>query len=257
MQQTKLSIPIAIIIAGVIVAGAIYFTLSKKDAPETQSKIFKNTNIKPVTIDDHIQGNPDAPIKIVEFSDTECPFCKVFYSTTKKIMESFYGKDGKVSLIYRHFLLDFHKKSKKEAHATECAMELGGNEKFWQYLDKIYEITPSNDGLNLDELPKIATSIGLNKKDFEICQKSEKYNEKIENQMKDVEAIGIKGIPYSVIIFQKPITDSAVQTIYDKLMSIGASTNVITIALDKTRITFEGVLPIDIIQTIIDVGLSK
>ena len=40
--------------------------------------------------------------------------------------------------------------------ALECAGEQGGNDKFWEYTDRLYEITPANDGLDLAELPKIA-----------------------------------------------------------------------------------------------------
>ena len=49
-----------------------------------------------------------------------------------------YGKDGSVAWVYRHFPLDgIHPKTRKEAEATECAYELGGNEKFWEMLNMI------------------------------------------------------------------------------------------------------------------------
>ena len=111
---------------------------------------------------DHVLGNSNAPITIIEFSDTECPVCKKFHETMQKIMDE-YGKDGEVKWVYRHFPLDqIHSKARKEAEATECANEIGGNEKFWEYINKIYEITPSNNGLDPAELLKIAKSIGLN-----------------------------------------------------------------------------------------------
>jgi len=63
-------------------------------------------NIRPVSIDrDHINGNPDAQISLIEYSDFECPFCKKFHSTAKRLIEAF---DGKVNWVYRHFPLLFH-----------------------------------------------------------------------------------------------------------------------------------------------------
>src|SRR4051812_7191904 len=109
--RSPLSIPVAIIIAGAIVAGAVIWT--KKPA-----QVAVNTNtqqaaalsgdtqpIAPITDKDHILGNPNAKIKIVEYSDPSCPFCKMFHPTMLKIMDT-YGKTGDVAWVYRHFPLD-------------------------------------------------------------------------------------------------------------------------------------------------------
>ena len=61
--------------------------------------------VKVVDSEDHIFGNPDAPVKLVEYSDFECPFCKRVHPTLKKIMAD-YGIDGEVAWVYRHFPLD-------------------------------------------------------------------------------------------------------------------------------------------------------
>ncbi len=78
---------------------------------------------------DHIRGNPDAPVTLVEYSDFECPFCKRFHPTVKRIVDE-YG--GRVRWVYRHFPLDeIHPvKARREAAAAECAAELGGNDAF-------------------------------------------------------------------------------------------------------------------------------
>lgn len=155
-------------------------------------------NIKPVTQEDHIRGNPQAPVKIVEFSDLECPYCKRFHTTMKQILTTY--KD-KVAWVYRHFPLDsLHPKARKEAEATECAAELGGNEKFWEYVDRIFEITPSNNGLDLDKLPQIAEEIGLDRVKFESCLNSGKYASKIAQHLADAVNSGAKGTPFNIVI---------------------------------------------------------
>lgn len=101
--------------------------------------------LRPISENDHILGNIDAKIIIVEYSDLECPFCKVFHNTMHQVVKKY---SGEVAWVYRHFPISgLHPKAFREAEATECAWEQGGNEMFWKYMDKLFEVTPSNNGL--------------------------------------------------------------------------------------------------------------
>ncbi|MBI3458681.1 DsbA family protein, partial [Candidatus Azambacteria bacterium] len=206
--DTTYLIPGSIILAGLIIAGAIYY--SKSDQVNNR-KLPDNINspketavnveaIKPVSSRDHILGNPKAPVKLIEFSDLECPFCKNFHLTLKKIMSE-YGNDGRLAWIYRHFPLDaIHSQSRKEAVATECANDLGGNNKFWEYLDKVFVVTPSNNGLDLAILPRLAKEIGLDEAKFRICLESNRYDDHIQQDLDDAQNSGGNGTPFNVII---------------------------------------------------------
>ena len=199
-----LTLPVAVIIAGIIIAGAVIITSDNatptSNNADTKKPAKTEIALREISKDDHILGNPNAKLIIVEYSDTECPFCKHFHPTMKKVMEE-YGKSGKVAWVYRHFPLDvLHSKARKEAEATECATELGGNAKFWEYLDRLFEITPSNDGLNLEELPKIAEFVGLDATAFNKCLDSGKYADKVEADFQDARSAGGTGTPYSVIV---------------------------------------------------------
>lgn len=201
----KLSVPIAIVIAGLLIGASLYISnikASQQAQPRTVD-LAVNANadkIRPVTAEDHILGNPNAVLKIVEYSDTECPFCKVFHGTMKKVMDV-YGKDGKVAWVYRHFPIDqLHSKARKEAEATECANELGGQQKFWEYIDLVYSTTNSNDSLDPAELPKIAAKVGLDVKAFNTCLSSGKYAAKVEADYQDAVKAGGRGTPNSIIV---------------------------------------------------------
>lgn len=152
----------------------------------------------PVTSRDHIRGDADAPVKIIEFSDTECPMCKRFHPTLKRIMAEY---PGKVAWVYRQFPIDnIHPRALKEAEATECAAELGGNAKFWAYLDRLFEITPSNDQLDPAQLPRIATYVGLDRSKFELCLQSGRHAQRVAADVADALAAGAQGTPYSVVV---------------------------------------------------------
>jgi protein-disulfide isomerase len=135
-------------------------------------------------------------VTIIEYSDLECPFCKTFHETLKKVMQA-YPHD--VRWVYRHMPIEqLHQQAFAEAVATECAGEQG---KFWELTDKIFETTKSNDSLDLATLPALARSVGVaNIPQFEACLKSDKYQERINHDIADGEAAGARGTPHSVIM---------------------------------------------------------
>ncbi len=191
----------AIIVAGVLIAGAIL--VPKISGRESAKNIQPEKNnkeivIKPISAEDHILGSKDAKIVIVEFSDTECPFCKRFHPIMQKIIAEY---KGQVAWVYRHFPLDaLHSKARKEAEATECAAEQGGNDAFWKYIDRVFEVTPGNDGLDEKELYNIADYAGLDKAKFTECLASGKYASKVDEQSKDGASAGVEGTPQSIIL---------------------------------------------------------
>jgi predicted DsbA family dithiol-disulfide isomerase len=217
-NNNSLATPIAIVIAGAVIAGAVIFTggdysNSKPNNNNggsgnviTQKSDKEIKELVALRKDEHILGDRDSEILIIEFSDTECPFCKSFHSTMHKIIDEF--GDGRVAWAYRHFPLEgLHRKAKKEAIATECANELGGNDVFWTYVDEIYNVTPSNDGLDEAQLPQIAEDVGLDKTLFEECLNSGKYTKKIEDDIKNSRDLGGTGTPFSVMVLKEKISD--------------------------------------------------
>lgn len=147
---------------------------------------------------DHIRGNLEAQIALVEYSDFECPFCKRVHPTFQKIVEQ-YG--GKVMWVYRHFPLSFHANAQKEAEATECAAEQGENELFWKYTDAIFAETTSNGtGFPLDRFVPLAKALGLDEKKFKSCLDSGKYEKHVLEDMAGGTAAGVTGTPGNFVV---------------------------------------------------------
>ena len=86
--------------------------------------------------DSYVTGEKNAKIKIVEFTDFECPFCERAFPTVNAIMEKY---QGKISLEYKSFPLSFHASAQKAAEAALCAGEQG---KFWEMHDNLF--APAN-----------------------------------------------------------------------------------------------------------------
>ncbi|PJE64354.1 MAG: disulfide bond formation protein DsbA [Candidatus Ryanbacteria bacterium CG10_big_fil_rev_8_21_14_0_10_43_42] len=203
-------IPLSIIVAGVLIAGAIMYagdgggfvaqtdTTNPKDGTESGNEQAVTGDVKSVTGEDHILGNPDAPIKLVEYSDLECPFCSRFHATMKQVMDE-YGKDGQVAWVYRHFpLSQIHPSANEAAQASECANELGGNDGFWAYIDEVF--LRQDQGLSTSMLLAVAEDIGLDRPAFESCLSSGTYAESVQRSFEDARTAGGTGTPYTVVV---------------------------------------------------------
>ncbi len=207
--MNKVFIPLSIVVSGLIIAGAIFLT-TKQQAPVAQDTVnATELKIAPIDANDHILGNPDAEIVIVEYSDLECPYCKGFHETMKKIMDE-YGPTGKVAWVYRHFpLVQIHPDAKPSAEATECVAKLGGNDKFWSYINEVSAAAP--ESLSQENLLKSALAIGINESEFKACLASDYPKQEVAKDIVDGNAIAKVdkqfGTPYNILI-----SKSGVQT---------------------------------------------
>ena len=144
-----------------------------------------------ITKADHVRGNFNAPITLVEFSDFECPFCEKHFPTLNKILSD-YG--DKVRLVYKHFPLPFHPNAQKAAESSECASEQG---KFWEYHDKLFENLSL--GYGLDNFKQWAKDLNLNSEQFNGCLDSGKYAQKVQADFQEGQEVGVKGTPATFI----------------------------------------------------------
>lgn len=156
---------------------------------------------KPDAKKDHWQGDTNARFVMVEYSDLECPFCKQFHPT---ITQAFTDYAGKVAHVYRHFPLSFHQNAQKEAEAAECANELGGADTFWKYQDEIFSRTTSNGlGFSLDNLGPLAAELGMNQTTFQQCLDTNKYEQKVKDQLNEGSTSGVQATPTTVVYDMK------------------------------------------------------
>jgi protein-disulfide isomerase len=201
-NSQNFSIPMSIVAAGFIIAVAVVAAgaLTKGDGgssannlppAEANVKVAVNPKID-ITLsnDDHVRGNSDARVTIVEFSDFSCPYCSSFHPTVKQIVEDY---DGDVNWIFKHFpLSSIHPVAKNQAIASECSWEQGGDDAFWAFSDGIFE------GEN--DLNALALEIGLDGEDFDTCLSEERYADKVEQHYQEAITAGGSGTPYSIVV---------------------------------------------------------
>jgi len=132
--------------------------------------------------------NPDAKVSIIDFSDFQCPACKMFSGQLRAIME-YYG--DQINVDYKHFPINPN--SYTLAEASECARDYG---KFWEYHDILFESTEKHNTISLTA---IATSLGIDASEFSTCLQTGEKKEKVNTDQKVGGQIGVKGTPTIII----------------------------------------------------------
>ncbi len=156
--------------------------------------------LRPVDLQrDHVFGNPDAAVTLVEYSDFECPFCKRFHPNVIRLMED---NGDKLRWVYRHFPLDIHNPgAQKQAEASECVAELKGNDVFWEYIHAIYGLTNSGGtGFSLENLRPLAEELEVNGDAFDECMASGRMTARVNQDYEDGAKVGISGTPAGFLI---------------------------------------------------------
>lgn len=163
-------------------------------AQPTQPTETGEINLQPVADADWLRGDKNAEITIVEFSDIDCPYCQRFHDTMNQVLDEY---DGDVNWVYRHFpLTSLHPNSFTKSEATECVGKLGGNDKFWEYLDKLF----ADQTITVNKLASVAGEIGVSSTKVQECMDAHEFTNKIQNQTNQATTAGGRGTPYGVIL---------------------------------------------------------
>ncbi|MDD2807469.1 MAG: thioredoxin domain-containing protein [Patescibacteria group bacterium] len=145
------------------------------------------SKVPKVTASDHVRGDNNAAVTLIEYSDYQCPYCSQLEPTMEKILADY---KGKVRIVYRNFpLTTIHPYAQGAAEASECAAEQG---KFWEMHDQLFS---NQTALDETSLKSYAAKIGLNTSQFDSCLTSHKYASQISQSASDAQASGITGTP--------------------------------------------------------------
>lgn len=143
-------------------------------------------------------GDPNAPVKIIEYSDFQCPYCRNFWRDTEGQLIDQYVKTGKVYFEYRSVGLFIGPESARSAEAVYCAGDQG---KFWEMHDTIFAnqgVAENSGALDDAHLNTFARTIGLDMAQFSGCFAG-KYDSRVAQDKTDATAAGINSTPSFII----------------------------------------------------------
>lgn len=205
-KKFELSPSLSILIAGVIIAGAVVFSNNhssaaaqgQAQAAAQQPTQGAATHVPAPTAEDHIIGSLTAPLILVEYSDFQCPFCSMLDPTLKRIVAE---SNGQIAWVYRHLpLTSIHPNAQPAAIASECVAEQLGNDGFWKFADAMFG---NQSKLGDSYYEEVAKTLGADMTKFKSCVASQKYLPKINANAKDAMDNGGQGTPYTILFDKK------------------------------------------------------
>ncbi len=186
-----------VIIPVIITIIALSFVLYPQ--PNTQE-----SNVTPQSLIQNgspVLGNPNAPITIVEWGDYQCTYCHLFHVNSKGSLIREYVDSGKVNFVFRDFPLN-GPDSILAAEASYCAND---QNKYWQYHDELYKnwAGERTGWVNRKSLDAFANTVGLNITQFDNCLNDKKYEQRVLDNQKFGEDMGINATPTFLIFDNK------------------------------------------------------
>lgn len=208
-RNNSLFFSIIVVVSAVVIGFGIFVYRSnilKELSPEKkETQHNQNNQINKITENNHILGNPNADLILIEYADFLCIYCKEFHNTMRIIMDQ-YGSSGRIAWVYRHSpsQTDVNSDSMRLALTSECVAKFFGNSNFWLFVNKIFD-----DNLPTGQIDKLSIDLALEKLNIDKekinnCVQNQETLEVIEQDIMDqrylLSADNNFGTPYNVII---------------------------------------------------------
>ncbi len=192
---------IAIVLVVVAVAFTQFFGGDDGDDELVANLEQAEPNLPLDMADGNTIGSPDAPVKITEYEDTQCPFCLRYTANVEpELMEEFV-RSGQVQITYKHLPV-LGQESIDAAKALTCAAE---QDKFWPFHNKLFTVQAaagqsSNEELNVgrfseNNLKGFATELGLDRTAFDACYSDPDTLDDVIAQGQEAQSFGIQSTP--------------------------------------------------------------
>lgn len=186
-----------ILIMGILsLLGALILVFTRNQVSEAGvNEILPAPSVSHPLVNGNTMGNPNAPVKIIEFSDFQCAFCRQFFLQTEQPLIEDYVANGKVFFVYRTLGDWLGPESQASAEAAYCA---GDQDRFWEYHDLLFA-NQGNGTLSRDRLRAFAQALDLDKEAFNACLSSARYREQVRQDLADGLQAGVRGTPSFLI----------------------------------------------------------
>lgn len=140
-----------------------------------------------IAADDHLRGNPNAAVTVIEYADFQCPFCARAHTALAQLQQQ---HGDRLALVFRHLpLADKHPFAEAAAEAAEAAAAQG---KFWDMHDALFD---NQDKLNPGALTAIAGALELDVDRFAAEIEDARYRDRVDRHAAQARALGAQRTP--------------------------------------------------------------
>lgn len=183
-------------VLAVIVALCVLYVVGYQVRVSSDRNSF--TQIRPLEEREHTKGDRNSRVRMVLYSDIDCPYCHGFYlNSLPRLLQEF---GTRIVLVYRHYpIVSLHPNAQIESETTECAYEQEGDEGFWNMVDAMYRSIGDSGAFDMEALPSIATRLHLNPVALERCMKEGKGIPWVQHGIIDAALASVYKTPSVVI----------------------------------------------------------
>ena len=182
------------VVAVAAIAAGVWFGTrpsSPAAAPQAVAQTADKTTLLQVQPNDHVLGDPKAPITLIEYASLTCPHCAHFSVAVLPELKKKWIDTGKVKLIYRDFPLD--QTALKAAQLAECA----GKDKYFGVIDMIFETQPkwATASDPMAELGKSLRIAGMGESEVKACLANDAVANGVVADYRGGETLGVNSTP--------------------------------------------------------------
>lgn len=211
-KQAMMTVGVVVIFSLLVLVFLVGPTLHETFFPPEVPAIADWQTLERPNANRNAMGDPNAPVKIEEFSDFQCPYCGLFSDQIEPLIVENYVKTGKVHFTYRsmgnwisqNIARGRGGKEKSESRDAAMAMYCAADQgKFWVIHDGLFANSLGEDvgSFTRPRLRLIAEKAGLNLDEFDACLSSEKYLDQVNRDYQDGIAAGINGTPSFLLTY--------------------------------------------------------
>jgi len=148
--------------------------------------------VSSISDDDHVYGDSNATISLIEYSNFDCGYCRKFHTTAKDLVDTY---KGKLNWTYRNSISSTDEIAMTKALTAECVAEISGGDKYWDFISLILNTRSTS----VDAVLQVGEKVGANKNKLKTCIQKDQYSKKIKGEITDFMLGGMRGTPANVI----------------------------------------------------------
>ncbi len=193
LQRQRLFTILAVVLVAVVLVGILVAPSISNALRPVGDIVVPPTTAVP-NADFNAMGDPNAPVKIVEYSDFQCPACKSFHDQTQDTLTSEYVANGTVYFVYKTMGNWIGPESAQAAEAAYCAAD---QNRFWDFHSTLFANQGAENSGNYSDkrLQAVAESLNLNMNEFNSCFDGNKYRDQVNQDRAEGDAAGVSGTP--------------------------------------------------------------
>lgn len=205
MKENKGKYILNVIIIILFFVGIIFLSLNNKTERTVNTATDNNSENYIQEQNQNIMGNPNARLKIVEYTDPDCPFCQRFHNTMLQLIEHY---KGEIAWEYKHYPIpELHPEAFEKSLALECAKEQGGNLMFWKFTNELYKLNMTKELTKINLIEEVSKNLKINSSDILKCVEEGRYAQKVVLDMQEGNNLKVEGTPTSFIYIDGNIVE--------------------------------------------------